>query len=187
VREYAAKKSFGALAVRRATEAASLHDPVLIARFLSESSLDSGHEHRLWTDLMADGGAPCWFRPLKAGFDALCVVDSSSKRNLSDRRLACLDLAGKIFDWLLWPQVTLDARQAYYRLDALACVHRDGERHWLNVEVDGEGHDSEFDERRALHLGLLTVRLKRADLATPHILERLEPKVVELLERRWAA
>jgi DNA-binding XRE family transcriptional regulator len=186
VREFAAKKSFGQLAVQAGAQAARLHNPALIAKFFSDAGLDSGHEHRFWTQLMAEGGAPCWFRPLKAGFEDLCVVQRETKKNLSDRRLPCLDVAGKTWDWLLWPQVTIDARQAYYRLDALAKVQRNGESHWLNLEIDGEGHDSEFDHRRARHLGLPTVRLKRAELALPNAFKVLESKVADLLDQTKA-
>lgn len=187
VRELAAKKSFGQVAVQRQAEAERLHDPALVARFLSEAGLDSGHEHRMWVDLMAEGGKPCWFRPLKAGFDRLCVVDRDTRRNASDRRLACLDAAGPNTDWLLWPQVTLDARQAYYRLDALAKVCMGDLSLWLDLEIDGEGHDSQFDQRRSLHLGLPTLRLLRAELCRPNVLALLESRASVLFERRKAS
>ncbi len=114
------------------------------------------------------------------------MVDPKTKAIISDLRLPCLQFASTSCKWLLFPQVTLDARKALYRLDALACVIHDGQRHWIDVEVDGPGHDSAFDKEREGLLGVATLRIDRNDLRRRDMLEVLEQRLLPLLALRDA-
>lgn len=180
VRMHAAKKSFGPIVEQRLRQLLAREDAELCQAFLREAAPESGHEYFLWLTLLAAGGRPCWFSPFRAGFRALGVVESKTKLGISDLRLPCLELQATDTTWLLYPQVTLDARKSYYRLDALASVLISGKRSWLNLEVDGQGHHGEWDALREQHLDILTLRLSPADLAVGNLVALLEAKVLGL-------
>lgn len=185
-RHHAARKTYGAIVDRRLAQAKSQTDPVLVEKFLNQASTESGHEYFLWVQLLAIGGKPCWLAPVRAGFRALGIVDRHSKRAINDLRHPCLQAAGPGADWLLFPQPTLDARRTYYRLDALAVLRYGGERHWIDLELDGQGHNPEWDDERQRLLSLPTVRLSTAEIATPDIMATLEAKAFEVLRRKKA-
>lgn len=182
-RVYKACKSFGALADRSLLAIRKHSNRELVFRFLNEACLDSGHEAMFWLHALSAGGSPCWYAPSKAGFRQHRLVERGTQRKtVTDLRLPCLELKREGLALLLFPQVTVDTRRAYYRLDALACVTNGKKRCWVNIEIDGAGHDGEFDLERERALNLPAVRLNRDDLACEAMFEELLGRLRRCLE-----
>lgn len=153
-------------------------DAPLTLRFLTTVRLDSAYEAMFWMLLLAEGGRPCRYTLLKAGFRLHRVVDD--RRNTAgDARQPCLQLGQNV---LLFPQVSLDVRKAYYRLDVLALVVRRGRRLWVNIEIDGSGHAGDLDEQRQADLGLPTLRLEKSRLVQIGLVEWLLAQLLAHLE-----
>lgn len=183
-REAAARKTFGRLVNARYERALAIHPPEDLTLFLAQACLESSHEFMFWLQLLAESGAICWYSPLRAGFREHGVVDAASRRNISDSPLPGLDLRGPASDWLLFPQVSLQTARGCYRLDVLACRLIGKQRVWFNIEVDGAGHDAEFDLRRQSHLGLPTIRLTREQVGESNLLRLLESLAAAVVETR---
>lgn len=181
VRFHRARKVFGKLASTCMQKVQARDDAKIALRFLNEACTDSAYEAMLWMQGLASGGQPCWHSLLRAGFRRLRVVDRQFKMSVGDVRHPCLQLPFIDGAILLFPQVNIDARKAYYRLDALVCVTRDKQRCWVDLEVDGGGHPGDFDHEREHDLGLPTIRLTKSDLLQPDLFERLLPRLVAFL------
>ena len=145
--------------------------------FLQHACLESGTEYFFWLKLLAEGGHPCCYSPARAGFRNWPILARRGVEYVGDLRLPCLEMTEH--GWLLFPQLTVDTRRAIYRLDVLVCCRIRYGRIWINVEVDGSGHESRFDQQRQADLGLPTVRIDTADL--------MSPKLVPLLSQRISA
>jgi hypothetical protein len=179
-RLHGARQTYGAIVDRRMRAIFSRADERLCLKFLQQAGLDSGDESLYWSQLLALGARPAWYSLAKSGFDHLRAVDPETLKTLDSVRRPCLQLNLRR-QLLLFPQVTLDARKGYYRLDALVCVLVSGRRVWLDLEIDGSGHRGEFDERREKALGLPTLRLTPAEIGSENLLEILEGKLLALL------
>jgi hypothetical protein len=184
-RLYAPRKSFGALVDKALLSLNRREDHRVCHRFLELARPESGHEVLFWLLLLAAGAKPCRLSPAKAGFRRLSVVDSATKNLRGDLRLACLELEGPGYRLLFFPQVTLDTRKSYFRLDALVCLRRGRTRFWFDLEVDGQGHDPRFDLEREGMIGLPTVRIDTHELETDP-LAALDQKLAPLLGVRQA-
>jgi len=179
---YAARKALGARSVDGAlAQLRTRPDQETCQEFLEQARTESGLEYFFWLQLLASGALPCRLSLYKAGFRALRVVEAGSRKGLGDSRAACLDVQTGRCRCLLFPQVTLDTRKAYFRLDALACVRARRDRCWLNLEIDGEGHDGQFDQERQLLLGLPTIRLSASEVASPNLLSLLDGKLAHVV------
>ena len=177
-RYYRARKVFGPLADSCLRKIRARRDAPLALQFLNEALLDSSYEAMFWMLLLAEEGRPCWYALLKAGFRSHRVVDRR-RRTAGDSRQPCMQLGRSV---LLFPQVHLDARKAYYRLDVLALVTRDRRRLWVNIEIDGSGHMGDLDEQRQADLGLPTLRLGKSHLVKFGVVEWLIPRLLGQLE-----
>jgi transcriptional regulator with XRE-family HTH domain len=186
-RIYRARKSFGALFDRLLDRVAAREDSSLSLRFLHDACLDSGDETTFWVAGLAVGGRACWYSPARAGFRKFPVVDGPQDRKvIGDLRQPCLEILRSSYGLLLFPQLRLVTRRGFYRLDALVCVRQGRDRCWVNVEVDGGGHDGEFDFERQSQLQLPTIRLKKRQLADPDMFADLEKRLLAILQERKA-
>lgn len=183
----AARNQFGRLPDLLMAEINQREDAAVCLKLLQDARLDSGVEALLWMRLLAEGGHPCCFSPLRAGFRRLPVVHGGSRECIGDMRLPCLTLETGSWFAMLFPQVTLDARRACYRLDALMGLWAGKRGVWLNLEVDGEGHRSDFDRQRQKDLGLEAVRLSQGDLRDSEVLPLLALRCAPLLARERTA
>ncbi len=111
-------------------------------------------------------------RPVEVSTDWLCfrqwpVIDADGRGGGCYRRPALVTA-----DWLLVFQVlVLTPRR--YRLDGLLLVTKP-RRTFLDLEIDGKGHDPEFDLARQVDLAMPTVRLPWFELMKgPSLTERL--------------
>lgn len=178
-RIYRAQKSFGSLFCEKLDLVNQRDDHPLPTRFLNQACLDSGHEAMFWLHGLSAGGRPCWYAPLKAGFRQFPILDrSAAQKVVGDVRQPCLEIVREGYGLLLFPQVTVQTRRGCYRLDVLVCILRGKKRCWANVEIDGGGHDGEFDREREDNLRLPTLRLTKAHLANTDMLAALEARLV---------
>lgn len=183
-RAYRARESFGPIWKEQLALLESREDARLSWRFLNDSGSDSGPEAMFWVLLIATGARPCWYPPVKAGFRKFPIVDRSRKRRAAgDLRHPCLELRRDGYRLLLFPQVRVVTPQGLYVLDALVLFRRGRQREWLNLEIDGSGHDGERDVARQEHLGLLTLRVCAAELRRPGAFITLEQRLFDLCAR----
>ena len=181
-RVFAARRTFGPRVDAAIAQVRSREDAEVVEHFLHRSCLDSGHEYFFWLLLLTGGGLPRWFSPLKAGYRARSVVDRSSGRTAGDLRHPCLLYQLTAAKLMLFPQVTLETRRGQFRLDALVCVKVGRTRFWLDLEIDGGGHDPTYDRDRQATLELPTVRLQTADLRRDEFLELFEMHITTLVK-----
>lgn len=185
-RLYASQKSFAKLTNKAIISIKNRPDMEVCERFLQQALLESGYEYLFWVRLLAAGGRPGWYSPSKAGYRDLAVVDRKSKKQAGDLKHPCLSLESRDYDALFFPQVTLDTRKTYYRLDALVCIRWNRRRIWVDVEVDGPGHNGEFNRIRQRDLRLETLRLTKTELSAPCLVESLNHKFKPMLDLRQA-
>ena len=190
-RDFAARKRFGSVVDRAWASIRSRQAEGPSVKFLHWAGLDSSCEYLFWLRLLENGGKACCYSPARAGFRSLSVVHRDLRTNIGDLRLPCLEILIEGFApgercWrvdspgfrcLFFPQITLDSRKGYYRIDALACIRIGRSRFWLDLEVDGKGHDSTFDVEREARLGLKTVRLGTTDLTNEEFVDCLGDRI----------
>lgn len=96
---------------------------------------------------------------------------------MTDVPWPCIELSLRGRECLLFPQVTVDVRVTYYRLDALVCVRTPNQpRYFVDLEIDGDGHVGRFDAEREGRLRLPTIRLKEAELVKEGAIALLQRK-----------
>ena len=178
-----ARKIYGSTIDRCLNVILRRDDSALSLKFLNEACLDSADETTLWLLCLAGAGRACWYALSKAGFRNHRVMDAAWKKTISDVRIPGLEIKRETCMLLLFPQVRLETSRARYRLDALCCVKIARQKCWVNLEVDGTGHDAEFDTQRQTHLGLPTVRFTRSALRRPDFLELMERRSLEALQK----
>lgn len=160
-----------------------LDDSRLKRQFLRESRLDSSSECLFWLKLLEqDTSLPKWLSPFKCGFRSLAIVDSVDGIQIGDLRFPCLDFRKGQLNALLFPQVTVQTRRGTYRLDALTKVRGSRRARWLDLEIDGPGHQSQFDLKRERALGLPTVRIQESDLTRPNFTELIAHRFGSVLD-----
>lgn len=180
-RKVAAFRSFGARAERAVAAMRARSDLHLCEEFLEQSGIDSGHEFLFWAELLAAGARPCSTAPATVGFRALRVAEPSTWVTVNDLSSPCLEVTIGGYPCLLFPQLTLDTRKAYFRLDATLCMRDGRQRVWMNIEIDGAGHDGEFDAERQRLLGMPTIRLDRQALLTEDLVTMLATRLRAVL------
>ncbi len=153
--------------------------------FLESAALESGDEALFYLKLLAEGGSPCACSPQRAGYRLSPVIDPKTRLIIGDLRLPCLEFLQYAQEFLVFPQLSLLASGRVYRLDGLICARCSVQKVWINLEIDGPGHNHEFDAVRTSHLKLPTLRIKRDELLEPGLLAKLTLAVGQMrVERR---
>ncbi len=163
-RIYAARKTYGSEVSVRLRALGSREDRKPKVEFLAQAGLESGIEAFALLSLLAEGARVLWAAPCRAGFRRLPIIDPKSKDVISDAKFPALELTVAGVPAILFPQLTVMVQGAVYRLDGLLGLKLDKKRAWLNLEIDGGGHISRFDEEREDRLDMLTIRLTESDL-----------------------
>jgi transcriptional regulator with XRE-family HTH domain len=128
----------------------SLLGPAWGDAFLRTLVCDSAEELLGWQHALTLDVRPGRVRPQMVGFDAMPVRDPESKRAVGHRHFPCL----AVQNILLIPQLPVYTQGQYYRLDAAVKVGKV----WVNLEIDGPGHDTSKDFIRASNIDLPSVR-----------------------------
>lgn len=151
-------------------------------RFLREACLESGTEFLFWLQLLALGGATTtWQSPLRCGFRSRFIVDPGSEKYIGDLRFPCLEAKLAGVHSLHFPQVSVQTRKGLFRLDSLVKIMAKKSSLWVDLEIDGRGHNARFDFDREQALRLTTVRVCEQDLLREDFLEELGAKLGSLL------
>lgn len=146
--------------------------------FLRWAGCESADELLLCLRLLARPEVtPVWLSLAEVGFVKHPSVDKETDEATHGHK--CPTLFLRLQDWqaLIFPQVSLRTRRGQYRLDFLAKLRAFRRSIWLNLEVDGGGHDHNFDQRRQDSLALPTVRISGREVerhdCLPVLLARL--------------
>mgnify|MGYP003588474206 CR=1 FL=1 len=139
---------------------------------------DSALECDLWVKLLLAGAKLRLLSPLTCGFRDLPVVDDRGA-GLAERVLPCLHLKTKEVDVYIWPQVSFRPDKWTFRVDALVLRVSPSPR-WCTWEVDGGGHNHAKDNFRSAQLLKDTIRLTKAEIESPRLVEELIRRVLEL-------
>lgn len=130
-------------------------DSEWIRVYLREAVFDSGLEMMASLQLLGDGAKPGWVSPQTAGFSQLPIVDPKTREVTGHHPYPTLAWEG----CLLFPQVSLRARHLLTP-DLLVGARTSKGVKWVDVEIDGRGHDPKFDDVRAQELDLPVVRFE---------------------------
>lgn len=147
--------------------------------FLNQACVESGTELAFWLELLTLGSRPCRLPPCRTGFRTLPVLHPTTLSVQSDARHPCLEGQLDGLEFLAFPQLTVLARGRVYRLDSLFGFKVGKTKVWLNVEIDGAGHDVHRDLERERDLGLLAVRITDRDLQARLAMSTLRSKIGE--------
>lgn len=139
---------------------------------------DSALECDLWVRLVLAGAKLRLANPHSCGFRSLPVVDEQGNA-LGERVLPCLHVRWKEIEFLVWPQVSMRPNKWTFRVDGLV-LRLSPRPHWGVLEADGEGHDHEKDSFRAAQLLQDTVRLSKADIHSPKLIELLTERLLAI-------
>ncbi|HXE73130.1 MAG TPA: helix-turn-helix transcriptional regulator [Candidatus Nitrosotenuis sp.] len=145
-----------------------------VQRFLADLPCGSGCECLLVLQLVALGAVPARLSPLRLGFPDPRLRDPVSRAYVGHRLFPALVLELKGLLAVFFPQVPVRTERFPCELDFLVAVHDGRASVWLNLEVDGPGHDGSRDLPRAEQLGLPTCRLSQAELTHPEL-----PRILE--------
>jgi transcriptional regulator with XRE-family HTH domain len=176
-----ARKTFGPMIERLLASLGQGKERAVRKDFLDNSCLDSAPELLFWLLLLAAGGRPRWLPPSRTGFRRLPILDPSTRQIISDARFPCLESELDGLSLLAFPQLTVLARGRQYRLDGLLGLKVNRQKVWINLEIDGLGHENRFDEERATNLGLPSIRLTSKELSSPDALRLLKERLTGLL------
>ena len=161
----AAKARFGDSMERALGRLGAGEERLRALDFLTHSCSDSSTETFVSVSLLAAGASPLWIAPSRAGFRLLPILDRKTRHIISDLRHPCLEHTLGALQICVFPQLTvLASKGRHFRLDALVGVRLKHRRVWVNLEIDGSGHDNHGDDERQKLIGLPTVRINDADL-----------------------
>ncbi len=174
----AARKTFGSRVSGLLSQVDSLPDGAARLDFLRHANSESGLEAYLWLALVSEGARIAWLSPSRVGFRKWAVVDPKSREILSDARFPAVEMTLNGYPVLAFPQLTLQARNgSIYRLDGLLGIMVGQNRVWVDIEIDGAGHDASFDSERETKLDLPRLSLAVDNLQVPHLTSMLAEKL----------
>lgn len=175
----AARKQYPALYDKLLWQALKVHGRVVLRDLIHFGCIDSGLEAMAWLQLLVAGVIVSYVSLARLGWCRLPVLDYPGSQVVNDRLWPAFVFKHP-FLCALFPQVRLKPWESKaYRLDFLACVRWEDRLIWVNVEVDGAGHDPREDETRTQNLRLPRVQLTEEDILAPDFMARLQRKLVE--------
>jgi hypothetical protein len=124
--------------------------------FMTHLVCGSAEELLHWQHCFTIDPKPARVRPQVAGYVAKHVVDPLSGESVGMHRFHCLVIKGLLFI----PQVSVKINKQTFTMDALVKVGKT----WVNLEIDGPGHDTSRDALRTAALDMPTIRWNLADL-----------------------
>lgn len=137
--------------------------------YLRDAVFDSGLEMLASLHLLAAGARPGWVSPQSAGFVQLPIVDPITREMTGHHPYPALAWEGG----MLFPQVSLRGRRQLCTVDLLMGMKTKRGLEWIDVEIDGRGHDTRNDDQRADELGLLVVRFETSEIVDASFIDKL--------------
>lgn len=147
-------------------------DPALWTQISRFFETGSARECSGLTQIAAAGAELRLDSPLLWGFDRHVLVDHHD-RFLGAAHLPCLLYDKEKVTFALWPQVRLRPADVTWCLDGLLFFRLGAQRRWLDMELDGGGHDPRNDLFRAYQLQLPEVRITGEEIGTGEVFRLL--------------
>lgn len=138
--------------------------------FLRDFPADSADEALFYLLAVTSGCTCLHVAPAGLGFFYRPVIDPGSRVVVGHRRRAALTLEFEGATIVLMPQVAVRPRETII-MDALVGV-REGLTTWVDLEIDGGGHDPRRDDERTQALGLPVLRVTTQMLQEPDFMTR---------------
>ncbi len=158
-------------------------DRPAVNQFLHAADTGSRDELMLLLHLLGDGARFEELAIQRLGYRELAILDHT-RRIVGDRPFPALVLP----DVILFPQVTVRLRERppnyphdHATLDLLALVKVLDRTQWVNVDVNGGGHDGREDEIRADLIGLPRLVVTPVELARPDCARWFEKALEQLV------
>jgi len=153
-------------------------DVALVEKVLSTMVAGSALEVIVHLTLLAAGADLVMVAPEASGFRQHPVVDPRTRAAVGDCEVPAYYIRVDGIDVLFIPQVAVAARRSVWCMDFLCAVIDASRRvHWLDLEVDGEGHDYAADPARTADINLPTVRLTALEVKAGTMLTTLGEKL----------
>jgi len=134
-------------------------EETLPAWFRCSTECYSVYEADCWLDLGLYGAQAQLASPLAMGFRQHHVVDDLDQ-GLGERLRPCLVMKNQGTSLTVFPQLRVQTRRGTFKLDGLILICRGSFSLWVNLELDGAGHDFRRDEFRQAQLAMEVVRIR---------------------------
>lgn len=145
-------------------------------------SCESDFEAKAYWPFIRAGAQPVMANPHELGFDLHPIVQADD-RALGSRVLPGFASFEGDLPYLIFPQVRLRTSTIPARLDGLVWFKVDDFTGWGDLELDGGGHNTANDLRRALALGLPTIRINQQTLDSNQVLETFRTQCRQFAQR----
>lgn len=161
-----------------------------VNQFVQESMCGSRDEAMVLLHALASGGRRDLLSVMRLGYRELPVIDDS-QRIVGDRSQPALTIAHPV-PLVLVPQVLVrlfDVPPDYpYRsasMDFLVVTRVRGFQLMVNLEVNGDGHDSRLDQLRARLIGLPRLVVTPPELQRPDFMDWLRKQLAHIARREF--
>ncbi|GMU54346.1 MAG: hypothetical protein AMXMBFR33_34920 [Candidatus Xenobia bacterium] len=175
VRLLAARKAYPLLYGLHFPRVVALHGRAALTELLHFACCGSGLEMMAWLRIL-EFAVISYVSLARLGWRRLPVIEEPSGDVVGDRLWPVLAFE-QPFLCALFPQVRVRTPGQPYRMDLLACLRVGDRLVWLNVEIDGPLHDSEYDRKRQIAIGLPRVRLTEDDVCARNFKQRFLEKL----------
>lgn len=185
VRLLAARKTYPLLYPLYLGRVLTLHGRQAFTELLHYACCGSGLEMMAWLRIL-DFAMISYVSLARLGWRRMAVLEYPSGDVVGDRLWPVL-VFKEPFLCALFPQVRVRTPIQDYRMDLLACIRVGDRLVWLNVEIDGPEHDSEYDLTREAAIGLPRVKVTREDIRARDFKRRFLQKLADAAEVDLAA
>ena len=133
----------------------------------------SSREALLCLHLFAAGGWLERLSPQLCGFTQLPIVDSENETVVGAIKVPAIGIYLAQTPYIYFPNVAVRCKPTYFILDFLVARKLERGTAWIDLEVDGELHNSRRDKERARALRLQTRRVNVDHLQRDDFIEML--------------
>lgn len=156
---------FGLLAHQFEMAVCRRADAALCREYLRQCGAESADELQLSFQLLSrEQVIPVWTTAARCGFTTHPVVERKTGASAANLVRPALHVSHEDVVALMFPQVSLRPARSQFRVDFLVGLKRSGGIAWIDLEIDGGGHDPSYDEYRRETLGLPTVRISGSEV-----------------------
>ena len=150
-----------------------------VKALLNEYPADSGWEAAVHLFLVAAKAEFVRVRPQEEGFYQHVVLHPFDEMPAGHLQFPAFSLEWRGRLLMFIPQVKVKAEGYNFDLDFLVGLRRRRQPHWVNVEIDGEGHDSSGDPFRTRCVNMPTLRYRPPHIRSKDFLEVVLNAILE--------